>query len=137
MNPNSSGIAAGIGCILIFAGYFEKGFNLLENATLINHAHPWWISIGYCYYFIHKKEYQKSLYWAEKMDFDETIWDPLLKAVSLSLLSEDEKAKVYLNNLLELQPQTAAEIKETLSSFMFSDEIVFRIINSLKRIGLK
>jgi TolB-like protein/Tfp pilus assembly protein PilF len=137
MNPNSSGIASGIGCILIFAGYFEKGFNLLENATLINHAHPWWISIGYCYYFIHKKEYQKSLYWAEKMDFDETIWDPLLKAVSLSLLSEDEKAKVYLNNLLELQPQTAAEIKETLSSFMFSDEIVFRIINSLKRIGLK
>jgi DNA-directed RNA polymerase subunit F len=71
------------------------------------------------------------------MDFDETIWDPLLKAVSLSLLSEDEKAKVYLNNLLELQPQTAAEMKETLSSFMFSDEIVFRIINSLKRIGLK
>ncbi|UPZ17603.1 hypothetical protein [Flavobacterium humidisoli] len=71
------------------------------------------------------------------MDFDETIWDPLLKAVSLSLLSEDAKAKVYLNYLLELQPQTAAEIKQTLSSFMFSDEIVFRIINSLKRIGLK
>ncbi|PBI91680.1 invasion protein regulator [Flavobacterium sp. ACN2] len=137
MNPNSSGIASGIGCILIFAGYFEKGFNLLENATHINPAHPWWISIGYCYYFIHKKEYQKSLYWAEKMDFEETIWDPLLKAVSLSLLSEDAKAKAYLNNLLELQPQTATEIKETLFSFMFSDEIVFKIINSLKRIGLK
>ncbi|KAF2333378.1 tetratricopeptide repeat protein [Flavobacterium nitrogenifigens] len=137
INPNSSGIASGIGCVLIFAGYFEKGFNLLENATHINPAHPWWINVGYCYYYIHKKEYQKSLYWAEKMDFNETIWDSLLKAVSLSLLSEDAKAKTHLNNLLELQPQTATELKETLSSFMFSDEIVFRIINSLKRIGLK
>jgi len=137
INPNSSGITSGIGCVLIFAGYFEKGFNLLENATNINPAHPWWINVGYCYYYIHKKEYQKSLYWAEKMDFNETIWDSLLKAVSLSLLSEDAKAKIHLNNLLELQPQTATELKETLSSFMFSDEIVFRIINSLKRIGLK
>ncbi|KAF2343014.1 tetratricopeptide repeat protein [Flavobacterium tistrianum] len=137
INPNSSGISSGIGCILIFAGYFEKGFNLLENATHINPAHPWWINVGYCYYYIHKKEYQKSLYWAEKMDFNETIWDPLLKAVSLSLLSEDAKAKIYLKDLLELQPQTATELKETLSSFMFSDETVFRIINSLKRIGLK
>ncbi len=137
MNSNSSGIASGIGCILIFAGYFEKGFNLLENATHMNPAHPWWISVGYCYYYIHKKEYQKSLYWAEKMDFNETIWDPLLKAVSLSLLSEETAAKVHLNNLIELQPLIATEIKEILSSFMFSEEIVFRIINSLKRIGLK
>lgn len=137
INPNSSGIISGIGSMLIFAGYFEKGFNLLENATRINSAHPWWINIGYCYYYIHKKEYQKSLYWAEKMDFNETIWDPLLKAVSLSLLSEDAKAKIHLNNLLELQTQTVAEIKEVLSSFMSSDEIIFRIVNSLKRIGLK
>ncbi|MBO9586694.1 MAG: hypothetical protein J7574_21210 [Flavobacterium sp.] len=137
INPNASGIASGIGCMLIFAGYFEKGFNLLENSTRINPSHPWWINIGYCYYYIHKKDYQKSLYWAEKMDFSETIWDSLLKAVSLSLLSEDAKAKIHLNNLLELQPQTATEIKEILSSFMFSDEVVFRMVNSLKRIGLK
>ncbi|WP_433835730.1 tetratricopeptide repeat protein [Flavobacterium anhuiense] len=137
INPNSSGISSGIGCMLIFAGYFEKGFNLLENATRINPSHPWWISIGYCYYYIHKKEYKKSLYWAEKMDFSETIWDSLLKAVSFSLLSEDEKAKTYLANLLELQPQTASEIKDIFSSFMFSDEIIFRMVNSLKRIGLK
>ncbi len=137
INPNSSGITSGIGCMLIFAGYFEKGFNLLENAIRINPSHPWWINIGYCYYYIHKKEYQKSLYWAEKMDFSETIWDSLLKAVSLSLLNEDAKAKIQLNNLLELQTQTPTEIKEILSSFILSDEVVFRMINSLKRIGLK
>ncbi|WP_433765577.1 tetratricopeptide repeat protein [Flavobacterium ginsenosidimutans] len=137
INPNSSGIVSGLGCMLIFAGYFEKGFNLLENAIRINPSHPWWINIGYCYYYIYKKEYQKSLYWADKMDANETIWDPLLKAVSLSLLNEDAKAKKHLKNLLELQPQTATEIKSTLSSYMFSDEVVFRIVNSLKRIGLK
>jgi len=137
MNPNSSGIVSGIGCMLIFVGYFEKGFNLLENAARVNLSHPWWINVGYCYYYIHKKEYQKSLHWAEKMDFSETIWDPLLKAVSLSLLNEEAAAKIHLSNLMELQPLIAAEIKEILSSFMFSDEIVFRIVNSLKRIGLK
>ena len=137
INPNSSGIASGIGCMLIFVEYFEKGFNLLENAIRMNPSHPWWINIGYCCYYIHKKDYQKSLYWADKMDFSETIWDSLLKAVSLSLLNEDAKAKTQLNNLLELQPQTATEIKEILSSFIFSDEVVFRMVNSLKRIGLK
>ncbi|WP_286971979.1 tetratricopeptide repeat protein [Flavobacterium sp. UBA4854] len=137
INPNSSGIISGIGCMLIFAGYFEKGFNLVENAIRINTSHPWWINIGYCYYYIHKKEYQKSLYWADNMAFSETIWDSLLKAVSLSLLNEDAKAKIQLNNLLKLHPQTPTEIKEILCSFMFSDEVVFRMVNSLKRIGLK
>jgi tetratricopeptide (TPR) repeat protein len=135
INPNSSIIILGLGCMLIFAGHYEKGFALLENPIKTNNNHPWWVPIGYWYYFIHKKDYKNAFYWAGKIDNAQTIWDPLLKATSLSLLNEDYKAKKYLEKVLEIQPQLPKDIKKTLFSFMLSEDIILRITGSLTKIG--
>lgn len=136
INPHASGMVSGVGCLLIFAGYFETGFQIMDDSIRINPNYPWWINIGYCYYYIYKQDYKNAFYWAEKMDCAETFWDPLLKSVSLSLLNEDTEAKKYLAKLIELEPSTSVKIKSMISSYILTENVVSNMIQSLKRIGL-
>ncbi len=136
INPNATGLVSGVGCMLIFAGYFDKGFEIMDNAIKKNPYYPWWINIGYCYYYIAKKEYNNAFYWSEKMDSDETFWDPLLKCVSLSFLNEDVKAEKYLSKLLEMEPETPKRISNMLSSCTLSENVGLQIIQALEKIGL-
>ncbi|KOP38784.1 hypothetical protein DBB36_22400 [Flavobacterium sp. WLB] len=137
INSHSSGMVSGVGCLLIFAGYFETGFQIMDDAIRTNPIYPWWINIGYCYYYIYKGDYKNAFFWAEKMDCAETFWDPLLKSVSLSFLNEDVEAKKYLVKLIELEPNTALKIKGMISSYILTENVVSNMIESLERIGLK
>ena len=137
INPNASGLVSGVGCMLIFAGYIDKGFSIMNDAIQKNPNYPWWMNIGFCYYYIAKKEYTTALYWAEKMDSEETFWDPLLKAVTSSFANQDFKAKKYLSKLLKLEPETPKRIKFMLSSYILTDNVTLQIIGGLEKIGLE
>ncbi|SHM13328.1 tetratricopeptide repeat protein [Flavobacterium saccharophilum] len=136
INPNASGRISGVGCILIFAGYFDKGFPIMQNAIQKNPYSPWWINIGYCCYYLSKKEYKNAFLWAEKMDSEETFLDPLLKCATLSLINEDIKAKKYLSKLLVLMPEAPNKIHQILSSLILSEDLVTEIIEAVGRIEL-
>lgn len=137
INPNASGLVSGVGCMLIFAGYLDKGFAIMSDAIKKNPNYPWWMNIGFCYYYIAKKEYTTALFWAEKMDSEETFWDPLLKAVTSSFTNQDFKAKKYLSKLLKLEPETPKRIKSMLSSYILTESVTMQIIESLEKIGLE
>lgn len=137
INPNASGLVSGVGCMLIFAGYFDKGYAIMKNALEKNPNCPWWMNIGFCYYYIAKKDYTAALYWAEKMDAEETFWDPLLKAVTLSFTNQDSKAKKYLTKLIELEPEISQKINSALTRCILSENTIMQIIGSLDKIGLK
>jgi len=127
INPNASGIVSGVGCMLVFAGYFDKGFLIMQDAIEKNPYSPWWINIGFCCYYLSKKEYKNAFLCAEKMDSEETFWDPLLKCATLSLINEDVKAKKYLSKLLALQPGMPYKIHQILSSVILSQDLVREI----------
>ena len=135
INPNASGIVSGVGCMLVFAGYFDKGFAIMQKAIQKNPYCPWWINIGFCNYYISKKEYKNAFLWAEKIDSEETFWDPLLKSATLSLINEDIKAQKYLSKLLALQPDMPDKIHRILSSLILSEDLVTEIVEAVERIG--
>jgi TolB-like protein len=135
LNPNSSIMVSGVAFMLICAGYFDEGFPIMEEAVRLNPYYPWWINGGFSFYYLYKKEYAAALYWAEKMHSEETFWDPLLKAVSLSYLDKKEDAEKYLSKLLIMEPETPRQIESMLSTFLLSDELIAQIIGGLKRIG--
>jgi hypothetical protein len=72
----------------------------------------------------------------EKMDSEETFWDPLLKCAILSLIKEDIKAKKYLLKLLKTEPDTPKKIHRMLSSLILTEDLVMEIVNAVERIGL-
>ncbi|TPG33946.1 hypothetical protein [Flavobacterium pectinovorum] len=136
LNPNCSVIVSGVAVMLICAGYFEEGFTILEKTIKLNPHYPWWINCGFSFYYLHKKDYATAYYWANKIDSQETFWDPLLKSSSLALMNQNSSAETQLLKLLELEPETPINIKIMLSTLLLSDDLVEQIILGLNKAGL-
>jgi len=136
LNPNCSEIVSGVAIMLICAGYYEEGFQILEKAVKLNLHHSWWINGGFSIYYLHKKEYDKALTWAEKMNAEETFWNPLLKCVALFYLNKKQAARKQLTKLLLLQPSLSENIRTLLSNFLLNDELIEHIISGLEKTGL-
>ena len=136
LNPNCSEIVSGVAVMLICAGYYEEGFQILEKAYKLNLNHTWWINGGFSFYYLHKKDYEKAMTWAEKLNAEETFWDPLLKCVALSYLDKKQAARKQLTKLLLLQPELTKHIRTLLSNILLSDELIEHIITGLEKSGL-
>lgn len=137
LNPNSSSLVAGVAFMLICAGYFEDGFSIMEKAAKAGSHDPLWISGGGCFYYLHKQKYESALFWAEKINSEETFWDPLLKCVAFSYLDKKEEARRYLVKLLEMEPEAPRKIGKMLSTFLLSDSLKRQILNGLKKVGFQ
>ncbi|WCT14465.1 tetratricopeptide repeat protein [Mucilaginibacter jinjuensis] len=137
INPNGSIMTAGAALMLISAGYFEIGFPVMEQAVKKNLYYPWWMNMGFIFYYLHTGEYEMAYAWAEKMNAETTFWDPLLKSACLSYINEDDEAKKYLAKLPQLNPETPSEIKNMLATFILSEEIITQLIGGLERVGFQ
>lgn len=137
LNPNSTVMTCSVGFVLICAGYFEEGFQLIQKGIKLNPDYPWFVNGGLSFYYIHKKEYSTAFYWAEKMNTGETFWDPLLKLVSSSYLEEKRDTKKDLTNLLELLPDAPAIIGEMIPCLILSDSLAAQLIIGLEKAGLQ
>lgn len=137
LNPNSIVMTCSLGFVLVCAGYFEEGFQLMKKGIKINPDYPWFVNGGFCLYFIHKNEYSTALHWAEKMNTEETFWDSLLKLVSLSNSDEHSEIEKNLAKLLELLPDAPAKLPKMIPCLILSDSLASQMITGLKKAGLQ
>lgn len=135
LNPNAVGLLSGVGSMLICAGFFDRGFTIMEKATQLNPHYPWWVNSGYSFYYLHKKDYVNALHWAEKIDCEETFLDPLLKVAALSHMNKEKAAIKQFHRLLKIESEIP-QIKKMLCSFLLSSDLVSHIIGGLERIRL-
>jgi TolB-like protein len=132
LNPNCSVLTCGAGFALVCVGYFEEGYILMDKGIKINPYYPWWINTGLSLYFIHKEDYASAFYWAQKVNSDETFWDPLLKLVCLANMDNLPEAKKSLSKLYDLVPDPQTQIKKIISDIIFSEKLVSQIIGGLE-----
>ncbi|MFB3390059.1 hypothetical protein [Flavobacterium sp. LAR06] len=132
LNSNSTDITCGVGFVLVCAGYFEEGFQLIQKASRLSPDYPWFVNGGLCFYFIYKRDYLTALYWAEKMNTEETYWDPLLKTVCLSYIGKQFEAKKSLARLLELVPDAPVRMKEMIPCLILSNDLASHIVTALE-----
>lgn len=137
LNPNCSVLVSGVALMIICAGYFEQGFSIMDKAIKLNPYYPWWINCGFCFYYLHKGEFEKANYWANKMEAEETFWDPLLKTVTLSYLNQEIPARKQLIKLLKSEPEINADIENRLSAILSSNELINQIIKGLNNAGMQ
>jgi TolB-like protein len=137
INPNSSDMIGGMGFVLMCAGEFERGFELLNDSILHNPYFPWWFNVGFVFYFLHKKEYQEALHWAEKIERPDLFWDPLLKTAALGHLNSINDAEKNLKLLLQLIPDAGNHVKNIIESFLLSEDLNKEILEGLRKTGLE
>lgn len=137
INPNAADMVGAMGFVLICAGEFERGFELLSDSILHNPYCPWWFKGGFVFYFLYKKDYQQALHWAAKMDIPTSFWDPLLKTVALAHLNRLEDANKNLKLLIQLVPDTNNQVKNIIEYFLLSQQLHDEIIKGLQMARLQ
>jgi len=133
LNPNFPIMVAGAALMLICAGYFDEGFPLMEKSIKKSLYYPWWMNMGFIFYYLHIADYAMAYSWAEKMNSEGIFWDPLLKAATSAYLDEKELGSAYLSKLLKLKPETPLEIRNMLCSFILSEELINILIQGLEK----
>ncbi len=135
INPNSSFLISDLGFILICAGFFDEGFIRMDKEIKLNPFYPWWVHVGFCFYFIHKNDFDSAMLWAERVDSEDTFWDPLLKCVTLGYLGNKEDSKKCAERLMKNYPTAMWQLPEMLSSFLLSEDLLAKIFEGLKKAG--
>ena len=137
LNPNNYTMVGGVACMLVFGGYFEEGYPLMERVVPTNPFYPWWINGGFSFYHLHHGNYEEAFRWAEKLRCEEIYWDPLLKCVSLAYQEKRGEASIYLEKLMRIDPDLSKNIDQMLSTCILSVELKCQIIKGLEKAGLR
>ena len=138
INPNSTDKVGTMGFGLICAGEFDRGYKLLKNSLTYNPFGPWWYELGFIFYHLYKKEYLQASRYADKINMPDIYWDPMLKGSVLGHLNLTQAANDQIKLLIHLLPtDTAAQVRNIISSFLLSKDVINEVMEGLRKAGLK
>lgn len=136
LNPDSLIYLDTIGYALALLGDWEQGCDLIKKALELN---PYVRSYNHyilCWNWIRKKEYEKAYMETFNFRLPDLFWDPLNRAITLSLLGRAEEANQNIKKVLRLKPDFSARGQLLIRHFIKSEEMVECFIESLKKSGL-
>lgn len=136
LNSKSTGIAGGLGFCLICAGEFERGYTLLCESIQVNPYYQWWFNAGLSFYHFYKKEFEDSLYWAEKIQGQSIVWELILKTASYTELGNLNSAQSCLDQLSRIIPDLSKKLRPLLGTFLLSEDLVAQLYEAFQKEGI-
>lgn len=136
LKSNAAGISGGLGFCLICAGEYERGYSMLSESIQLNPYYQWWFNAGLSIYHFQKKEFEDALYWAEKIQRQSILWELILKAAAYAELEKFNDARICTQELLQIIPNLIYSLEPIVGSFLHSEELVNRLLISLRKVGL-
>jgi len=136
LNPNSLIFLENIGYVLTLLGDWERGPALIRNAIKFN---PYYSIISHYALWvdwIHQGDYQKAYLETQNFRTPLLFWDSLLKAATFGLLGRHEEGKLAVETLLKLKPDFPTRGQVLIQNYIKFEEIVLRVIDGLRRVGL-
>jgi len=85
---------------------------------------------------MHHKDYEEALLWAEKVNRESLIWDPLLRTSILGLLNRKEEASDSYKEIALLSPQFSQRARIIVDKFIFDKALQEIIIQGLILAGI-
>ena len=137
LNPNSPFRIGAIGFFLSLYGEWEKGKQLLDRAMKQNIGYPSWYYGATSDYYYRLNEFEKAYEEALKFDVPAIFWGPLLRAASLGQLGQKSEAKQHISELKLLKPDFESKARYLISRYVKEEELVDKIIEGLKKAGLR
>ena len=137
INPNNPLYTGTLGFGYQCVYEYEKGLELMLSSIELNPYYHWVVNIGLTMYYIHKKEYNEALYWAELIKRPGLLWDPLYQICLLGHLDRKEEAKGHIDHLLSLSPNFMERAEYIVGRFTCDEELQNTILSGLEKAGLK
>ncbi len=136
LNPGSVSLMGGIGFNLACAGEFDRAEVLLTQSLDLNPHCPWWFYFGFFLVHYQKKQYDKALIYANKIETVDVFLDPLTKAAAKGQLGKEDEAQDDVRLLNEKYSKIMSTLYATLDSFLLDKPLIGEIIEGVKKAGL-
>lgn len=136
LNPMDGDPAALLGHMMAFAGDWERGCILAEQARGLNPNHPGWHWFPSFFDAYRKKDYRGALDVAFKINMPGFWRTNLALAAAYGQLGEREAAENALKDLLALRSEFVTGIREELAKW-WEPELVEHLIEGLRKAGLE
>ena len=136
LNPNAPYIIGVAGWHMALFGEWDRGLVLLKKGMKLNPYYPTWFHLAPFMNYYRRGEYEKAYVEAQKFNFPELFWDPLMRSVALEQIGRDGEAKSALAELLILEPDFAVKGRKLIGGYVKVDDLIDKIIEGLQKAGL-
>jgi tetratricopeptide (TPR) repeat protein len=135
-NPNSATVLAAAGSYISWAGKWERGRSLIEQALALNPHPPGWYYYPLFYYHYRKGEYEKALTQAQNINIPALFWTHVVLSAAYGQLDRTEDAQAAVERLLAVYPDFPDNASKEFRKYNFSDELSARLFEGLRKAGL-
>ncbi|HET7001455.1 MAG TPA: hypothetical protein VFI33_09105 [Puia sp.] len=132
LNPNAVGIMGICGCLMIVAGEYERGIELILNSMSRNKSHPALFKFFLSLYHFKQKEYSLAFACSDEMVMADFGLNIILRVATLCHMGRKTEADNLIKSLKNHPLNKAWISKEFLSRFLLDDELVDQIYKGFK-----
>ncbi len=137
LNPNNSLILAQLGLFLAISGGWETGLEMLEQAMVMNPAHPDFYHFPFVINFYRQDLFEQALQEANNIHMPDYFWTHYIKAAIHSALGNKKLAKQAIHELLKLYPDIASKARFELEKWNMQTELIEKFLQDLRIAGLE
>lgn len=136
INPNNVMYTGSVGFGYECAGEYEKGVNIMSESIKLNPYYFWNMNLGFCFYYLAHKEFEEAYIWAEKINRDGLVWDPLLRATCLGHLERTREASRAIEELSKITPDFPERARKIVGVFLLDPDLQETILQGLIKAGI-
>ena len=136
LNPMDGFTTAYMGFLIAYAGDWERGCALVEQARSLNPHHPGWYWFPTFFDAYRKSDYRGALDVALKVNMPGFWRTSLALAVAYGQLGEREAARNAVRDLLALRPDFPVVAREELGKW-WDPQLIEQLIDGLRKAGLE
>ena len=136
LNPMDGSTIAFMGILIAYAGDWDRGCALVEEAIELNPHAPGWYRFALFFNAFRKRDYRTALDIALRMNLPTYFFTHAAIAAAYGKLDEREAARGSLQELLALKPHFGTEARQEYEKWFGPGELVEDVLDGLRKAGL-
>jgi TolB-like protein/Tfp pilus assembly protein PilF len=136
LNPMDGCNVAQLGGYIAYAGEWERGCALVEQALRLNPNHPGWFWFPLFFNAYRQRDYSGALNFALKVNLPAFYATHMVLAAAYGQLGQRDEAAKAVQELLKLRPDIAMIARPALQ-MRYAPELVEDFIDGLRKAGLE
>jgi len=127
LNPNAVGIMGICGCLMIVAGEYDRGIELIRSSMNRNTSHPALFKFFMSLYHFKQKEYPLAFACSDEMAIADFSLNIILRVATLTHMGRKAEADILVKSLNNHTFNKTRISKEFLNRFLLDEDLVDQI----------
>jgi adenylate cyclase len=132
LNPNATGSMGMIGCLMIRAGEYKQGIELIRKSTERNKSYPAFFKLFISLYYFKQKEYSLAYQQADEMGMPDLGLNIILRVSILSQMGRKAEADILSKSLKDYPLNKTSVSKDYMQRFLLDQDLVDQLYKGFK-----